>query len=312
MLADVYLHTGQPIAPHDALGSWSLDPLAWVGMAAVVWLYGRGHRHQDRRWFWFGMLAIFLALISPLEAMSGSLASAHMAQHLLLILVAAPAFVRGGVGAAVYAGWPVSLRRKFGASRRRLGLNPARVRRLASPVLSLLAHAGILLFWHAAGPYQAALISTPVHYLEHTTLVGSAVWFWLSVFSDRHPHSGGVGVLGVFGLALQSVFLALLMTFAERPWYSMYEQTTPLWGLTALADQHLAGVIMWVPAGLVYAGIGLTQLARWLRAIEERSVLRQKRPENFEIPSRHGSAAEPLLDSSSRRDGVDLPEAGDR
>jgi cytochrome c oxidase assembly factor CtaG len=69
-------------------------------------------------------------------------------------------------------------------------------------------------------------------------------------------------------MALQSVFLAVLLTFAETPWYWVYEATTQAYGLDPLSDQQLAGVIMWVPAGLIYTGIGLALLLAWIRQHE--------------------------------------------
>jgi putative membrane protein len=78
----------------------------------------------------------------------------------------------------------------------------------------------------------------------------------------------GYAILLVFAMALQSVFLALLLTFARRPWYGAYAGTTAAYGLDPLTDQHLAGAIMWVPAGLVYLAAGLGLTAAWLRTAE--------------------------------------------
>ncbi|MGI8517249.1 MAG: cytochrome c oxidase assembly protein [Acidimicrobiia bacterium] len=278
MLTRILLHPGQPVAPHDLWSSWNLDPLLLGGIAALVWLNGRGRRRPNWKWFGVAVVALGLALVSPLEAMSGALASAHMSQHLLLILVAAPAFVYSEAGAGVLAGLPLTVRSGLGAARRTLGLVPARVRRFSHPVLVWLLHAGVLLFWHAAGPYQLALRSEPIHYLEHASFLLTALWFWQLVLSTRHRSVDwpGAGVLMVFGMAGQSVFLALLMTFADNPWYAAYANTTATWGMTPLTDQHLAGVIMWVPAGFVYTGVGLTLLARWLTAIETRTSTNER------------------------------------
>lgn len=70
-------------------------------------------------------------------------------------------------------------------------------------------------------------------------------------------------------MTLQSSMLALLLTFSDTPWYAGYTATTRAWGLEQLADQHLAGAIMWVPAGLVYLGIALALLVEWVRARRE-------------------------------------------
>lgn len=316
MLAGLYLHPGQPVAPHDLWTAWNLDPLTLAGMGTLVWLYSRGSRRRlNRRWFVIALAALAIALISPLEALSGALASAHMVQHLLLILVAAPALVRSSAGEGVLAGLPSPVRKRFGAARLALGLTPARIRLLANPVLIWLLHAAALLFWHAGGPYQAALVSTPLHYLEHATFLLTALWFWQLVLLTRHRSADwpGVGLLMVFALALQSVGLALLMTFAESPWYPAYENSAAAFGFTALADQHLAGVIMWVPAGFVYTAVGLGRLWRWLAAIERGSSgMSHQLAKNGDVPLGHRAPAEPLFDPSSRHPGIDLTELSDR
>jgi cytochrome c oxidase assembly factor CtaG len=128
-----------------------------------------------------------------------------------------------------------------------------------------------LWLWHSAALYGAALDSQPLHVAEHLTFVVTAWLFWRVVISARLGERvpAGLGVLLVFGMAMQSVFLSVLLTFAESAWYPGYATTTAAWGLTHLGDQQLAGVIMWVPAGLIYLGVALMLMATWLRSIEE-------------------------------------------
>ncbi len=127
--------------------------------------------------------------------------------------------------------------------------------------------------WHAAVLYDAALANPFLHAVEHASLLGTAWLFWRSVIGPRSPGRvpGGLGVLLVFGMAMQSVLLSLLLTFARAPWYAGYATTTAPWGLEPLADQQLAGVIMWIPAGLVYLGAALALLATWIRTAERDS-----------------------------------------
>lgn len=73
-------------------------------------------------------------------------------------------------------------------------------------------------------------------------------------------------------MSMQSVLLSLLLTFAQAPWYSGYAETTTPWGLDPLTDQQLAGVIMWIPAGLIYLAVALTLMATWIRAAEREDV----------------------------------------
>jgi putative membrane protein len=127
---------------------------------------------------------------------------------------------------------------------------------------------------HAAAPYDAVLGSEPLHVLEHASFLVTAVLFWHVVIGVRGSArvSNGLGVLLVFAMAMQSVFLSVLLTFAREPWYSGYAQTTAPWGLDPLTDQRLAGVIMWIPAGGIYLVVALALLVAWVRATEREEV----------------------------------------
>lgn len=266
-------HTGRPLAPHDLWGAWNFDPLLIAGVAATAWAYRRGRPPGAPAWrqacFAGGLAAVAGAVVSPLDALSGALASAHMVQHLLLVLVAAPLLALSAPGAALQGAVPASLRR--GAVRaRRWGAVRAVRRGMRHPATVWLLHVGTLWFWHAAVPYDAALATRPVHVVEHATFLVTALLFWRVVLGARAAGrvSNGFGVLLVFAAALQSVFLAVLLTFAGSPWYRAYAATTSAWGLTPLADQQLAGVLMWVPAGLVYLAAGLALAVTWVHATE--------------------------------------------
>jgi putative membrane protein len=113
-----------------------------------------------------------------------------------------------------------------------------------------------------------------LHVVEHATFLVTGVLFWRVVVgapkADRVTN--GFGVLLVFAMAMQSVFLSALLTFATTPWYSAYAATTARWEVDPLADQQLAGVIMWIPAGLVYVGAALGLLVAWIRATEQQEL----------------------------------------
>ncbi len=190
-----------------------------------------------------------VAFVSPLERLSGDLASAHMVQHVLVLLIAAPLLA--------------------------LSTPPAMVPFRLPAIALWLVHAGTVWIWHAAGPYDAAVENNLLHAVEHASFLITAVTFWWVVIgcSDRQGVSRGYSVLLVFAMAMQSVFLSVLLTFARTPWYSAYATTAQKWGLDPLADQQLAGVIMWIPAGLVYLGAGLALAVVWLREAEQEAVI---------------------------------------
>ena len=283
MLSPILAHPGQPPAPHDLWGAWNLDPVLLGGLLLAAWAFWRGQTSGPRRpvdsWrarcFSGALVALGLALLSPLDALSGSLASAHMVQHLLLLLVAAPLLALSAPSSAILRGSPLALRRASGRWRRRFGLTHGNLGALRHPAAVWLLQVGVLWFWHAATPYDAALDNEFLHLLEHASFLVTAVLFWHAVIGIRGAArvSGGLGVLLVFAMAMQSVFLSVLLTFARTPWYSGYATTTASWGLDPLADQQVAGAIMWIPAGGIYLTAALVLLVTWIRATEREDVM---------------------------------------
>ena len=282
MLIPVLAHPGQPPAPHDLWSAWNLHPVLLAGLLLAGWAYRRGRTGGPRRpvdtWrarcFTMALVALGLALLSPLDALSNALASAHMVQHLLLLLVAAPLLALSAPSSAILRGSPLALRRASGRWRRRLGLTHGNLGVLRHPAAVWLLSVGVIWFWHAAAPYDAALDNQLLHVLEHASFLVTAVLFWQVVVGVRGAArvSGGFGVLLVFAMAMQSVFLSVLLTFARTPWYSRYAATTAPWGLDPLTDQRLAGVIMWIPAGGIYLVVALALLVAWIRATEREDV----------------------------------------
>ena len=275
-------HAGQPLAPHDLWGAWNLDPLLVAGLALAIWAYRRGanggRRHPADTWrrtcFVGAVAAVGVALVSPLDALSGALASAHMVQHVLLVLVAAPLLALSAPVTTLLRGSPAVVRDASVQWRRRLRLTRGNLRLLRNPPTAWLLHVGTLWFWHAAVPYDAAVQHHLLHVVEHASFLLTGALFWRLVVGARASDrvSNGLGILLVFAMSMQSVFLSALLTFARTPWYSSYAATTAPWSLDPLADQQLAGVIMWIPAGLVYVGAGLGLLVAWMRATERQDL----------------------------------------
>ena len=278
MLTPVVAHPGQPPAPHDLWTAWDLHPVLVGGLLLAALAYRRGQGRGPKRpadtWrargFTAALVVLGLALLSPLDALSSALASAHMVQHLLLLLVAAPLLVLSAPSSTILRGSPLAVRRAIGPWRRRLGLTHGNLAGLRHPAAVWLVSVGVVWFWHAAAPYDAALDSEPLHVLEHASFLVTAVLFWQVVVGVRGAArvSNGLGVLLVFAMAMQSVFLSVLLTFARTPWYSGYAATTAPWGLDPLTDQQLAGVLMWIPAGGIYLVVALALLTSWIRATE--------------------------------------------
>ncbi|MFN2557709.1 MAG: cytochrome c oxidase assembly protein [Nitriliruptorales bacterium] len=274
----IVAHGAQPLAPHDLWSAWNTNPLLITGFLLTVWVYHRGQSRGGRRtgdtWrarcFLGALVALGVALLSPLDALSGALASAHMVQHLLLVVAAAPMLALSAPSSTLLRGSPLILRQATGRWRRRLRLTTSTRRVLRHPGAVWLLHVGTLWFWHAAVPYGAALEHELVHVLEHASFLLTGLLFWHLVIGTRGAGrvSPGLGILLIFAMSMQSVFLAVLLTFAPTPWYDGYAATTTPWSLEPLADQQLAGAIMWIPAGLVYLAAALALLVGWIQRTE--------------------------------------------
>jgi cytochrome c oxidase assembly factor CtaG len=270
------LHPGAPIAPHDLWSAWELDPLFTVPLAASAALFavgtrrlwaragtGRGVTRGQALAFALGWLSLAIALISPLHPMGSVLFSAHMTQHELLMVVAAPLLVLARPLVALAWALPPHWRRPATAWTRTPGV-AAPWRFLTTPIHAWWIHAVALGAWHVPSLYQATLRSDAVHGLQHASFFGSALLFWWALLRARRAGRGAaVGYL--FGASLATGALGALLTFANSLWYPAYAATTGPWGLTPLDDQRLGGMIMWMPGGLSYMLAALWLFGGWLR-----------------------------------------------
>jgi putative membrane protein len=263
-----------PLTPATVWLAWNPDPLILVCLVALGWLYARGTRalwrsagrgRGIRTWqvsaFFGGLIAVAIALISPLDAMADILFSAHMAQHLALMAIAAPLLAVGQP--AVPLLWSVSRTSRVTLGRLLQRLRPLSI--LASLPIALVLHSLALWLWHARALYEAALRNGAVHALEHMCLLGTGFLLWSAAFHQlvRGARAPGAAVLSVFAFAAQSTGLGALITFSSQPWYTTY--SAGAWGLSAMDDQVLAGALMWVPAGMLYLCYALLLLGTWLR-----------------------------------------------
>lgn len=242
-------------------------PLAVVGVVYLrgLWRTWRkaGIGHGIRRWeagcFAGGWLALAAALVSPLHPWGNVLFSAHMAQHEIIMLAAAPLLVLGKPAVALLRGLPAAGTRSAAPFARL----PSRVE-AAGPVAAFTIHAVVLWVWHAPPLFRAALQFGVVHAIQHTTFALAATVFWWSLVRG----SPGAAVLSLFGTALHTGILGALLTFSRTVWYPEYLATTAPWGVTPLEDQQIGGLIMWVPACSVYIVAGLALFAAWLRTAD--------------------------------------------
>lgn len=278
-----------PASAHVAGGAGGWNEELWVplSLAAVSLLYAVGRcRMKSRRGlrplsesasFAAGILTLVLALESPIDTIAEQLFSVHMIQHLLLMLVAAPLFVWSRPVIAFLWALPRPARRATG--RWWTGGAIGRVVNwLAAPVSVWSWFCGLFVFWHLPVPYAWALRHEPVHVLEHLCFFVSAFAFWAVVIepSGRRRLDYGATMLFVATAAILSGLPGALMVLTARPFYAIHAAGAARWGLTALEDQQLAGLIMWIPAGFAYLLAVLVLLARWMQAADRRSARLQR------------------------------------
>ena len=263
-------HLAPPVTPSGLWSSWNWDPVLWTMLVAALVVHTRGWaparrsgRHRWRRRAFVGAIATAgVALLSPLDALSGSLASAHMVQHLLLTAVVAPLLVLSAPTGTLRRGLPRRVRADLDHVRHAVRLRPRHLVR-AHPIATGVVFAATLWAWHAAGPYDLALRNDLAHRVEHAMFLAAAVASWWAIVAaiERRSNRAGTAVLVLFALSVQGSVLGALLTFARAPWYPSYGDRAAPWGLSALEDQQLAGVIMWVPGGLGYLVAGLAAIA---------------------------------------------------
>ena len=196
--------------------------------------------------------------------MGDALFSAHMVQHELLMLVAAPLLVLGRPLAVFVWALPLSWRRRTGFV---TSLKPVSAcwRFAAHPLAAWTIHALVLWAWHAPALFQASVAKPWVHILQHFSFLLAALLFWWALLHGRQRHGGdGAAIVYLLTTAIHTAVLGALLTFSSQPWYPVYAPGTAAWGLTPLEDQQLGGLIMWVPGGLSYLLAALWLVARLL------------------------------------------------
>lgn len=270
---------------HSATGwvEWFPEMLVVALLAASIILYLAGaipmvRRGSIRRWhvlsFVGGWVVLVIALASPIDDLSDVLFSVHMTQHELLMLIAAPLIVMGRPLTPFLRALPKGMKKGF---TRLSSVSGSRVvwRFLTNPVNVWVVNVVVLLGWHLPVFYEAALRSELVHFVQHAMFLGAAVLFWWAITHGRYGRFGyGMATVYVFATALVSGALGALITVAPRLIYPIYEGRTIAMGADPLRDQQLAGLIMWIPAGVILLILALSFMAAWLGALESRAPSR--------------------------------------
>lgn len=258
--------------------SWDLRfeillPLTILGALQFIgWrrLRRRGAQRFANGWrlaaYTGGLLLLIVALMSPIDVLSGQLFFLHMIQHLLLVMVVPPLLWLAGPFATGLWALPRSLRLAVGGWFQRESPFRRGLRAVTRPGLSWLLFVGVLFGWHDPGLYGAAQGNGWIHDLEHITFFGTAMIFWWRVIGAGPHIHGKNNPLARIGYVLAVVppnmFLGVAISLSESPIYTYYLSVPRLYGISVMDDQTLAGLIMWIPGSMMYILVALILAGR--------------------------------------------------
>ena len=274
LVADIGVRGPATVDP-GVLAALGLAGVGYTGAVAIRW---RRHRHLPARrrhvaGFAAGLAVLAVALASPLDGLAGQRFAPHMVQHLLLMLVAAPLIVSGRPVTVLLAAIPPGRRRALHrATSTGAWRLPTAV--LRHPIVVWALGTAVLWAWHFPALYDLALGNDAVHAAEHATFLGTAALFWGLVIGAgrrRSPVGRPVALALTFATALASSALGAALTFATAPLYPLQAARAAAAGVSPLEDQQLAGVLMWVPPGVIYLVTMATLLVRWFAELDARS-----------------------------------------
>ncbi len=270
-------------APLETAPGWTWDPWITLPLLLSAILFGIGWRQLRQRttlglsvltrrslFFAGGWLTLVLSLVSPLHEAGERSFAVHMFEHELLMLLAAPLLVLSEPLVIMLWAFPLSGRRMLGGLTRS---RPVAIswHRLTEPVTATLVQAAALWGWHAPLLFDLALSNEGWHAAQHLSFLVSALLFWTAIIGRRGVHapaSGGRGlsVLCLFATSVVSGALGALMAISQSPWYPSYARLGMApFGLAPAEDQQLAGLIMWIPGGLVHAAAALMLISTILK-----------------------------------------------
>jgi putative membrane protein len=261
---------------HEHGLGWTLDPVLVVPLGLALLIYCVGWLRLSKRasarptgagLFVSGWAVLTFSLVSPLHAAGERSFTMHMIEHELIMLVSTLLLAMSGSGAIMAWGLPRPLRLSLGGGWK----SPLQRiwKRLTEPVTATAIQGVVMWGWHAPPLFDRALESSGWHIAQHACFFVSSLVFWWAML---HPRRGGYGVSAacLFATSLIGGALGALMSLSSSPWYADYAAMGMSGiGLDPVDDQRLAGLIMWIPGGLVHGVAALILFYRWLKSAEE-------------------------------------------
>ena len=281
VIAAMAIVFASPASAHGGHGGaigWTLDPVLTVplGLALLVYLVGFARLSRrastaptGRTLFLSGWAVLTLSLVSPLHAAGERSFTMHMIEHELIMLVATLLLALSGSGGIMAWGLPRPLRLSLGGGWK----SPLQAtwKRLTEPVTATAIQAAAMWVWHAPILFDRALENSGWHVAQHASFFASSLIFWWAMLHPRGGRGGyGLSAACLFATSLIGGALGALMSLSSSPWYADYAAMGMSGiGLDPVDDQRLAGLIMWIPGGLVHGLAALALFYKWLKASED-------------------------------------------
>lgn len=248
----------------------SLTGMLYVRGAAALRNRGAFQPRRERVAFACGWTVLVATVMPPLDALAIERFSIHMIQHELMMLAGAPLVMAGRPFSTCLWGLPASWRARVAPavqSRAVAGV----WRGATAPLVAWVLHGLAIWVWHAPPLYNATVRHEGVHALQHAMFVATSAFFWWGLVYGRYGRAGyGAAVFFVFTTVVHTGLLGAMLTLSGVPLYSAYVEPAKRRGIDLLADQQLAGLLMWVPAGIVLTLLGIALFAAWVGESERR------------------------------------------
>lgn len=258
-----------------AMSWWDAAAVGGLLVSGGIYAAGSARRRQRgasagravRASFWGGWLAMLAAILPPLDQLASQRFAAHMLQHELLMLIGVPLLIAGQPLGTWLFGVPSALRERAASVLQRPSTRRATAV-LSAPLVAWALHGLTLWIWHVPALYEWAVLNEGVHALQHAMFCLTSALFWWGLVYGRYGRAGyGAAVFYVFTTVVHTGLLGAVFTLAPAPLYPLYARRAA----DPLADQQLAGLVMWIPAGLILTMVGVGLFAAWMGAAERRS-----------------------------------------
>ena len=294
-----------PSVSQAVLLSWSVPPAATFALVATALVYLRGWALLRRAgvpfvpgWraisFLLGVLSLWIALASPFDTFSGFVLTAHMLQHMMLMMVAPPLILLGAPLIPLVRGLPVFAAREFAGPflNWRVAIRVGNA--LTQPLVALLLMGVVMFAWHTPRPYEVALASSSWHEVEHACFFLTSLVFWWPVVEPwpsrpQWPRWAMVPYLMIGDL--QNTALSAILVFSDHVLYPSYSTVPRLFAFSAQQDQAAAGAIMWVMGSLAFIVPAIVIAVQCLQSRALRAAL---------APAKQATSASALLASGQR------------